>query len=103
MPDLQSAPINVSSLGSHVVINGDATLTTIQVVGVFFQCSVSTCLTIKGGTASLSGPMSFTSGGGINLPLNTNVYFQVNGGDDFIFNLTGLTGAAGGTVYYYQF
>ena len=103
MPDLLSAPININALGSHVVIDGDSSLTTIQVVGMFFQCSVATYLTVKAGSAALTGPMSFLTGGGLNLPLGGNVFFQIDGGDDFIFSLTGLTGQAGGTVYYYQF
>lgn len=103
MPDLQSAPVSVSSLGSHIVITGSDTYTTIQVVGIFFQCSVSTNLTIKAGTSALTGAMSFVSGNGLNLPIGSNVYFQCDGGDDFILALTGLTGQVGGTVYYYQF
>ncbi len=102
MPDLQTASINITSLGSHVVIPGSSTATTIQVVGIYFQCSVATCLTIKGGSVSFTGPMSYLSGGNGTFSLGSNVYFQVNNGDDFIFNLSGLTGQVAGIVYYYQ-
>lgn len=104
MPDLQYAPISASSLGDNIIIHGDSTFTTIQVVGMYFQCNIVTTLYIKGGSTSLTGSMSFNASGGLNLP-NTGsvVYYQVNDSDNLIIHLSGLTGQVGGAIMYYQF
>lgn len=104
MADLIIAPIDVSSLGDNVVIAGNSSTPTIQVVGLFFQCNIATTLYFKAGSTSLTGSMSFAASGGLNLINNgTIVYFQANDGDNFIVHLSGLTGQVGGAVMYYQF
>lgn len=55
---LQSLPIDVTSLGNQIVIPGVAGLT-IEVFGLFFQCGVTTILTIKSNTVTFTGPMKF--------------------------------------------
>lgn len=102
MADLQHAPINISALGTSVVITGVAGKR-IQVYGLFFQCSILTNVTVKSGTTALTGPMSFLAGGGLNLNPFSDVYFEVAEGENFVFQLAGLTGQVGGMVTYVQF
>lgn len=105
MPTLQTLPISISALGSHIVITGNSGTPTIQVVGIYFQCAVGTTIIVKSGTTALTGSMSFTSGGGFNLPNSGvgNVYYECDSGNDFILDLTGLTGQVGGSLMFYQF
>lgn len=104
MTILQYAPINVSISNGNIVIPGNQETPVIQVVGIFFQAGISTTVTIKAGTTALTGPMSFSAGGGLNLPNNGQFpYFEVGGGNDFIISLSGLTGQIAGSVMYYQF
>lgn len=103
MPDLIVAPINVSGTGAKTVITGQSGQIII-VSGLYFQCNIATTLTIKTGTTAQTGAMNFTTAGGLNLPYTGTVaYFQCDAGDDFVFYFGGLTGQAGGQVFYYQF
>lgn len=103
MPTLQSIPLSASTIGDNVIITGNALTPTIQVLAIYFQCNITTTVTIKAGTTSLTGAMSFTGGGGLNLPNNGNVYYEVDSGGNFIIHLSGITGQVGGQVMYYQF
>jgi hypothetical protein len=102
MSDLIAAPINVSGTGAKTVIAGISGQI-ILVTGLYFQCNIATALTIKTGATAQTGVMNFLSSGGLNLP-NTGsiVYFQCDAGDDFVFHFGGLTGQAGGQIFYYQ-
>lgn len=103
MPDLVLAPINVSGAGAKTVITG-VSGKIIQVVGLYFQCSVATTLTIKTGSTAQTGAMSFLASGGLNLPFTGNIiYFECADGDDLVFYFSGLTGQSAGQIYYYQF
>lgn len=104
MPDLLSAKIDESGIGSKVVIAGQSGKI-IQVLGLYFQCNVASILTIKTDTTARTGPMSFIATGGLNLPVTQSglVYFECGDCEDFIFYFSGLTGQAGGQIFYYQF
>jgi len=103
MPDLIIAPIDESGTGSKVVING-VSGQIIQVVGLYFQCNIATTLTIKTGTTARTGPMNFLASGGISLPFTGNIsYFDCADNEDFVFYFSGLTGQAGGQIFYYQY
>ncbi len=102
MPTLQTTPINASNIGDNTVIIGISGQV-IQVVALYFQCNTSTTLTIKSNSSSFTGPMNFLAGGGLNLPINGNVYYQTQSGDNLIFSFSGATGRAGGQIMYYQF
>jgi hypothetical protein len=104
MPDLLTAPINVSGAGSQTVIAG-VSGQIIQVIALYFQCNIASVLTIKTGNTSHTGSMSFLASGGLNLPATTtgHVYFQSAEGESFIFHFSGLLGQAGGQILYYQF
>jgi hypothetical protein len=102
MVDLMAAPINVSGSGAKVVISGISGQV-IQVVCLYFQCNIATTLTIKAGTDSKTGPMSFLASGGIHLPFTSVSYFDCADGEDFVFYFTGLTGQAAGQLFYYQY
>lgn len=103
MPDLIIAPIDESGTGSKVVIPG-VSGQAIQVVGLYFQCNIATTLTIKTGTTARTGPMNFLASGGLNLPVNGGtVYFECADNEDLVFYFSGLTGQAGGQIFYYQF
>jgi len=106
MATLQYAPINIFSLGNNVVIHGNLSTPTIQVLCMYFQCSVSTGATIKTGTTNLTGEMCFAAGGGLMLPFNGYngvIYFEADNASDFIICLSGLAGQVGGAIMYYQF
>lgn len=98
-------PINVSSSGDNIVIQGNASSPTIQVVGMFFQCSAAGILTIKTGSVPQTGPMNFALSGGLNLLNNGNVYFQCNNGDSLVFHLQVGLGSlnVAGQIMFYQF
>lgn len=105
MPTLTTAPIDCSSSGDNIVIQGNSNTPNIQVVGLFFQCSAAGMVTIKTGNTNQTGPMNFALSGGINLLNNGNVYFQCANGDNFIFHLQVGLGSlnVAGQVMYYQF
>lgn len=103
MPDLLTAPIDESGAGAKVVISG-VSGQIIQVVGMYFQCNIATTVTIKTGTTARTGPMNFLASGGLNLPFTgTVVYFECADDEDFVFHFSGLTGQAGGQIFYYQY
>lgn len=101
MSKLVHAPISISSLGSHVVVAG-VSGKRIQVYGLFFQCGITTNLTIKADTTNLTGSMSFLTGGGLVLNPFSDVYFDLPDGVDLVFSLSGLTGQVGGMITYMQ-
>lgn len=121
MPNLVSVPIAITALGDNIVIQGNQTTPTIQVIGLFFQCASTITVTIKCGQNAQTGKMSFiASSGSIVLAPNTQgPYFQCNNGDSFIINLLGAplnplsplcipgtlipADLIGGQVTYYQF
>lgn len=104
MADILFAPFTANTLGDNVVIAGSPTATTIQVVAIFFQCGTATTIIARAGSTALTGTMTFSTGGGFQLPNNGQVpYFTCSNGDDFIIHLSGLTGTCGGFVMYYQF
>lgn len=93
-----------NSLGNNTVIPGDPTKTTIEIVELVFQCGSATTIQMKSGTNALTGFMPFTTGGNLNLANNgQGPHMVCTNGDDFIFNLSGLTGTCGGFVLYNQY
>lgn len=106
MPTLSTAPVNCSNTGDNIVITGNSTTPTIQVVGLYFQCGAATTVTIKQVTVGATGPMNFALGGGLNLPNNGNVYFQCDSAANLVINLQiGLLGTINiaGQIMFYQF
>jgi hypothetical protein len=99
---LYTQAVSISGAGNHVVVAGDVNFPLIQVISLTFQCNIGTTLTIKAGTTDLTGPMNFTAGGGLNLMSTYFSLFDVDNGDDLVFNLAGLTGQLGGYMVYYQ-
>lgn len=103
MPDLLVSPISISGVGNKVVIPGIEGQS-ILVVGLYFQCGVATTITVKSGTTEITGPMTFATGGGLQLPFTTVLaYYYCPPGEDLIFGCTGLTGSAGGQIWYFQY
>ena len=94
------SPINITSAGTHTVIaNSPGNI--ITVFGMFFQCSVSSTITVKSDINALTGSMSFPAGGGFNLFWgDSNSIFQTGVGEDFIFTVTGLLPTIGGQILY---
>lgn len=97
----QSLPVHVTTSSSEIVIPGIEGKV-IEVVGLFFQCSSATTLTIKSNSLTFTGPMQFNIGGGLNLVPFANVYFQTLPGEGLIFDLTGLTGSVAGNILFNQ-
>lgn len=97
-----SGIINISSSGDNTVIAGVAG-EIITVYGMFFQCGAATTITFKNGTSALSGPMSFVSGGGLNVFFGDSTpIFTLSSGSSFIVNASGLFPQVGGFIYYTQ-
>lgn len=92
--------INITSSGTHTVV-ANSSGNIITVFGMFFQCSVSSTVVVKSGSTALTGIMSFTSGGGMNVFWGENAsIFQTNEGEDLIFTVTGLLPTVGGQILY---
>jgi hypothetical protein len=95
-----------NTIGDNVVIPGDSTKTTIEIVELVFQCGSETTLQMTAGAGGtpLTGPMPFTAVGNLNLANNgQGPHLIILGGVDFVFNLAGTTGACGGFVLYNQY
>lgn len=99
-----SLPFTATSIGSNVIISGNPTTATIQIIAIYLQCGAATTLKFRAGTTDLTGSMTFATGGGFSMPNNAVApYFECDNGDDFIIVLSGLVGSCGGIVYYQQF
>lgn len=97
-----SGIINISTSGNNTVVAGVAG-ETITVYGMFFQCGAATTVTFYNGTTAITGPMAFTSGGGLNVFFGDSTpIFTLSPGNSFIINVSGLLPQVGGFMYYTQ-
>jgi hypothetical protein len=96
--------INAVTIGNNIAIPGDPTKPTIDIVELVFQCGTATSVTLKSGSTALTGPMTFPTGGGLQLPNNgQGPHMSCTEGDDFIINISGVTGSCGGFVLFNQY
>lgn len=96
------APINFSGAGDHTLITGITDLV-VQVTGIYLQCGIATSITLKSGSSTaLTGPMTFTVGGSMNLLQSSVAYMQTNAGDGLIINIGSLLGQVAGFIQYNQ-
>lgn len=94
------AALNVSGTGDHTVITG-VSGQVVQIKALFLQCGVATTVTLKSGSSTaLTGPMTFTVGGQMNLPLTSMVVIQGNTSDNFVINIGSLLGQVAGFIVY---
>ena len=72
----------------------------VEVLAIFFQCSALTTMQLRSATTPLTGSMSFTTGGGLNLPAQdgNEALFRTAIGEALVINIPGLTGGCGGGI-----
>lgn len=97
---LTQVPINVSGSGQTALVSGIGGQT-IRVFRMFFIVGGSTTVKLQDASSDLTGPMSFTTGGGMVLDLSGEPWYVTGSGNAFNINSTSAVQISG-TVYYTQ-
>jgi len=97
---LTRAAINFSSSGNNTLIAGVGGQT-IRVFRIAYNCGGSTQITWLDGITAMSGPLSFSSGGGEILDFDGDPWFVTSTGNGLAFNSSNAV-QVGGTVWYTQ-
>jgi hypothetical protein len=95
-----SAPINFLSSGANTIVPGVGGQT-IRIWRIRYNVGGSTNITYQSGVTALSGPLTFSTGGGEVLDFSGDPWYVTALGEDFKFASTNAV-QVGGTVWYTQ-
>lgn len=96
--------ISGAIIGDNVLVAGNPSTPTIEIVELVLQCGAATTLIIRSGSNDLTGSMTFATGGGLNLPNSgQGPHLLASDGDSLIIRIASLVGSFGGYLVYNQY
>lgn len=102
-PSTKYAAINISSVGSHIIVPGSPGKK-IKIVSLFFTVAGEVNVTLYDGASAISGPMDFGATSeprGIVIPFPYSP-LELGEGNNFKIALSAAVQVSGTVCYYYQ-